>query len=75
MMVKGWTVAGSNPPDDVTKDGITIVFAGHVWYSQMDVYRLNIPPLYLGKKRRGKLPDSIEVYDGRMGKTFAEFTP
>ena len=51
MMVKGLTVAGSNPPDNVTKDGVTILFASHVWYSQMDVFRLNIPPLYLGKKR------------------------
>ena len=32
MMVKVWTVAGSKPPDDVTRDGVTIVFAGHVWY-------------------------------------------
>ena len=68
MMLKGWTVAGSKPPDDVTRDGETIVFTGHVWYSEMDVFRLNIPPLYFGKKKRGKLLDSVKMYDGRMGK-------
>ena len=75
MVVQGWTVVGSKPPDDVTRDGETIVFAGHVWYSEMDVFRLNIPPLYFGKKKRGKLPDSVKMYDGRMGKSVAEFTP
>ena len=50
MVVKGWTVVGSKPPDDVTRDGETIVFPGLVWYSEMDVFKLNIPPLYIRKK-------------------------
>ena len=74
MVVKGWTVAGSKPPDDITRDGETIFFAGHGWYSEMDVFRLNTPPLYFGKKKRGRLPDSVRMYNGRMGKSVAEFS-
>ena len=50
MVVKGWTVAGNKPPDDVTRDGKTVVFAGHVWYSEMNVFKLNIPPSTSGKR-------------------------
>ena len=52
MVVKGWTVAGSKPPDDVTRDGKTIVFAGHVGYLEMDVFKLNIPPLLKEREMR-----------------------
>ena len=52
MVIKGWTIVGEKPPDDVTRDGETFVFAGHVWYVEMDVFKLKIPPLYFGKKKR-----------------------
>ena len=68
-------MAGEKPPKDVTKEGNSVVFASHIWYSEMDVFKLNIPPLYFRKKKRRKVPDSVKMYDGRMGVSIADFTP
>ena len=74
MKIKGgWSFAGSDPPEEVSKDGATVEFGGHVWYPKLDVYRLNIPSLYFGKKKRGKVPSNIEIYNGSM--PIEDFTP
>ena len=41
----------------------------------MDIFKLNIPSLYFRMKKRGKVPDSIKMYDGKMGVSIADFTP
>ena len=40
----------------------------------MNVIKLNTPPLYFGKKKRGKIPDTVKMYDGKMGTSVADFT-
>ena len=34
------------------------------WLPAIDSYSLKIQPLHFGKKRRGRLPDDVQMYDG-----------
>ena len=63
MDVKGWAVGGEKPPPDISKDGVSVGFGGLVWYPEIDVYTLNIPPLCLAKKQRGRLPEESFGFD------------
>ena len=74
MKIKGgWTFAGQDPPEEVSKDGITVDFGGLAWCSKLDVFSLRIPPLYFGTKKRGKLPSTVQVFDGSS--SLENFTP
>ena len=52
MKVKGWAKSGLNPPEELSHNGASVLFAGMVWFPRLDVYKLNIDSLHFGKKRR-----------------------
>ena len=64
LQCKGWSISGSNPHPDVTKDEISIDVAGMEWCPAIDTVSVKIPPLHFGKKSRGKLRVGTEVFDG-----------
>ena len=74
LNVKGWAQSGRKPPDQITKDGITVTFAGMAWQPQLDIYSLNHPPLHFGQKVRGRLPKNLDVFDPNKG-SLADFVP
>ena len=42
MKIKGWAVSGSDPPKELSDDGVSIPFAGLNWYPKSDFCKLNI---------------------------------
>ena len=75
MHIKGWVVSGKPPPKDLSEDEASIPFAGLVWFSEIDGYKLNISSLHFSKKKRGRLPDDLVKYEGSFGMSIDEFTP
>ena len=65
----------SAPPESVSEDRVSVGFAGMTWIPEVDSFSLRIQKLHFGKKRRGRFPDSLEMYDGSFGKTIEEFVP
>ena len=63
MKVKGWSISFRPPSCDVTDDS-TVGFAGMTWVPEIDSYSLKIQRLHLGKKKRGRFPDSLEMFKG-----------
>ena len=59
MNVKAYTLSGEPPPEKVTSDGIHISLVGYLWDSERDVLKLDIKPLFFGKKHRGKMPAPV----------------
>ena len=46
MKIKGgWSFAGEDPPEEVSKDGVSVEFGGLTWLPKLDVFSLRIPPL------------------------------
>ena len=37
MKIKGWTVSGENPPEELTDDGVSIGFSGISWFPVISV--------------------------------------
>ena len=74
MTIKGWCYAGQDPPTDVSKDGVSVDIGGHTWYTKSDIYSINIPPICLTKKQRGRLPEGVYGYDPRT-MSLEEFVP
>ena len=60
MSVKEITIAGSPPTEKVSADGRHIGLVGMLWDSEADLIKLDIKDLYLGKAKRGKLPDPVK---------------
>ena len=75
MEIKGWTVAGLDPPEQLTEDGVSVGFAGMTWFPKGDFFKLNIQALHFGKKKRGKFPPNLKRYDKSLGISIEEFTP
>ena len=42
MYVKGWAQSGSDPPKELSNDGVSVGFAGMTWFPKLDIYKLNI---------------------------------
>ena len=74
LKVKGWAMSGEDPPLEISKDGLTVMFAGMVWMPRLDYFMLNYHPLHFAQKRRGRLPKDLEVFDGKFG-TLEDFVP
>ena len=51
MKVKGWAKSGVDPPEELSENGVSLSFAGMVWFPHHNVYKLNIVSLHFGKKR------------------------
>ena len=60
MSVKDYTFSGSEPSEKVSADGIHVGLIGLLWNPVNDTVSLDIKELYLGKPRRGKLPDLVQ---------------
>ena len=52
--IKGWAVAGEDPPTELTEDGFSVGFAGMTWQTKIDAFKLNIQRLHFGKKKQEK---------------------
>ena len=63
---KGWTFSGQDPPDRVTKDGLSIGVAGLKWIPKLDAVQVRIPVLHFGSRRRGKLDDKTVFFSGEF---------
>lgn len=60
MSVKDFTFSGRKPSEKVSPDGVNVGAIGYLWDPVEDVLRLDIKPMYLGKPKRGKLPELVE---------------
>ena len=45
-----------------------------MWFPEIDVYSLNVPPLCLARKQRGKLPSGTFGFDPKAS-TLEEYVP
>lgn len=59
MGVKDFTFSGKSPSDKVSSDGINIGLVGYLWDPVKDELKLDVKQLYLGKPKRGKLPELV----------------
>ena len=75
MKVKGWAKSGSDPPEELSEDGVSVGFAGMIWFPKLDVFKLNIQSLHFSKKKRGKYPSDLIRYEDTVGMTIDEYTP
>ena len=69
MKVKGWVRSGADPPEELSDNGISVSFAGMIWFPCLDVYKLNIDSLLFGKKRRGRYPPDMVKFEDTVVKT------
>ena len=60
MSVKDFTLSGAPPSDKVSSDGVHVSVVGYLWDCESDTLKLDIKPLYFGKKVRGKVPPLVE---------------
>ena len=72
MNVKGWSLSFHEPSKEVSEDGVSVNFAGMMWFTSIDSYRLKIQPLHFGKKRRGRYPDDLQIHNSG---SIADFVP
>ena len=54
METKGFTFSGSDPPDTVSADGMSVGVLGYVWWPKEDYISLANKELCLGKSSRGR---------------------
>ena len=60
MSVKAYTFAGSEPSELVSGDGENVGLVGMLWKPAEDIISIDVKELYLGKARRGKLPELVQ---------------
>ena len=63
---KGWTFTGEDPPERVTKDGLSLGVLGLKWIPKVDALQVKIPVLHFGSCRQGKLDDKTTFFDGKF---------
>ena len=63
---KGWTFTGEDPPERVTKDGLSLGVAGLRWIPKVEAVQVKIPVLHFGSRRRGKLDDKTTFFYGKF---------
>ena len=73
MEVKGWAVAGEEPPEQLTENGVSVGIPYMTWLPEIDCYKLNISSLHFGRKRRGRFSPELEVFDPKVHKTVEKF--
>ena len=61
---KGWSFSGQDPPERVSKDGLTVGIGGMKWTPALDAVQVKIPFLHFGKRRRGKLDEKTPIFNG-----------
>ena len=75
LSCKGWTVSGSDPPEDVAEEGNRVGIGGMKWHPKMDFLEVLIPHLHFAKKSRGRLEIGAEVFQGHFKEDLEEFVP
>ena len=60
MSVKAFTFSGETPSELVSADGKHVGLVGLLWDPLQDEIGLDIKELYLGKPKRGKLPELVK---------------
>ena len=63
LKCKGWNFSGESPAPLVSKDGLLVGAGGFKWFPEGDFLELLIPGLHFGKARRGRLADTVKVFD------------
>ena len=64
LICKGWNYSGSPPSPKVSKDGLSVGVGGFGWFPEGDILELKIPKLHFGKARRGRVADSVKLFEG-----------
>ena len=59
MGVKAFTFSGEEPSELVSADGVHVGLVGLLWNPTADEISLDIKDLYLGKIKRGMLPELV----------------
>ena len=54
FILEGFTFSGSDPPEYLSNDGVSVMVGGYRWFSKEDTLSINVPELNLAKKRRGR---------------------
>ena len=77
---KGFIFSGNNPPDQLSKDGLSVTVGGLKWFPKGDFISINIGDLNFAKKNRGRklnsksgiIPDNLTKRDcvGKVGEIF-----
>ena len=57
--VKAVTRSGHDPDEAVSVDGESVGLVGYCWRPREDTISVEIKPMFLGKKKRGKLPEEV----------------
>ncbi len=57
--VKAVTRSGHDPDEAVSVDGESVGLVGYCWRPKEDTISLEVKPLFLGKKKRGKAPAEV----------------
>ena len=63
MKCKGWAFSGDLPPEDLSKDGLTLGVGGLRWNPVEDSLQLKIPDLHFSKKKRGRFGEDVVFFD------------
>ena len=66
--LKGFTMSGRNPDPSLSADGISILVAGHFWFSEKDKIALNIKDLNFARKRRGRKVEEINEIPSKLNR-------
>ena len=74
LIVKNWAWSGESPPENMSADGLSVGLAGLVWYTKIDVYRLNLDSIHFAVKKRGRYPPGTVKYED-TDKTMDKYVP
>ena len=73
MNIKGWSISGEDPPEQLTEDGVSVSFAGMTWYPKIGCFKLNISNLHIGKKKRGRHSPNLKIFDEEKDGSLEKF--
>ena len=74
LQVKEWAWTGEDPPEKMSSDGSSICLAGLIWYTKIDVYRLNLDSIHFAVKKRGRYPPGTIKWENTK-KSMNQFVP
>ena len=59
MQMKGFCYSGSDPPENISGDGISVGTVGYAWQTRRDTLSVDVKKLSFGRVKRGKQPEPI----------------
>ena len=74
MVMKGWTLSGSKPDLELANDG-KLGVGGYNWDSLRDTISLKVPAIHFGKKVKGKVGETVSIFEGNSKAELDDFTP